>query len=90
MDRPILAYKIGFSLDKLAYFSLLNRLFFRLMSENAPRFGAFFLGQKTDFYCVIFRETIYALIITLLLHKLNLLYFEITLHKTRKNFENQT
>ena len=46
MGRPILAYKIGFPLDKLAYFSLFNRLFFRLMSENAPRFGAFFFGQK--------------------------------------------
>ena len=56
------------------------------MHQLVPFFKLFF-GPKNDIFLSTFFCDHYALIITGLLHELNLLYFEMTLHKTRKNFE---
>jgi hypothetical protein len=50
-------------------------------------FFKFFLAPKNDFFPPSKTCDHYALINTSLLHKLILLYFEMTLHKTRKIFE---
>ena len=47
-------------------------------------FSSFFLAPKNDFFPPSKTCDRYALINTSLLHKLILLYFEMTLHKTRK------
>jgi hypothetical protein len=50
-------------------------------------FFKFFLAPKNDFFSSTFLCDHYALCFLLLLHRLILLYFEMTLHKTRKIFE---
>jgi hypothetical protein len=53
------------------------------MHQLVP-FFKLFLGAKNDFFSSTFCRDHYALCFLLLLHKLILLYFEMSLHKTRK------